>query len=242
MIDIYVPTYKRSDNLKISGLLGDDAILCVHTSEMDKYRTNFKNNKILELPDDTQGNMSKVRNFIKDNAKNNEFVMMDDDVKSIIRLQDRKQVKLSRDQFYDFLKNGFNMSYELETILWGVNLNSDPLSYREFEPFLFTSPILGPMSCHIKDGNRLRYDESLSLNEDYDYFLQVIYRYRKALRFQGYGYQIGEFLTTKGGCSEERTFKKEKYQAEIMIKKWGNKVVSYDFEKNNFNPRVRVPF
>lgn len=77
-MNIYVPSYKRSDNVLIRSWL-KDCILCVHEFEAKEYEQ--KQGNILVMPDSIRGNMAKVRNWILDNAIGNEFVMMDDDVK-----------------------------------------------------------------------------------------------------------------------------------------------------------------
>ena len=150
---------------------------------------------------------------------------------------------MSLPEIMDFLVNGFIMAEDLGTPLWGVNLQSDPKFYREYSPFSFLSPVLAPFCCHIIDDTvrrRIRYDERLGLNEDYDFFLQVIRIYHKVLRFNKYYYKA-DHLTVQGGCGAHRTLGEELRQAEIMIKKWGPKVVTYDFNKST-NPRIRVPF
>jgi len=131
------------------------------------------------------------------------------------------------------------MCEEFGTVLWGLNLQSDPRFYREYSPFSFLAPVLGPFSGHVLRENNLRYDERLGLNEDYDYFLQVIRKYRKVLRNNKFFYMAGH-LTQKGGCGSHRTLAKEREQAEIMKRKWGSKIVKYDFRKST-NPHVHVP-
>ena len=51
---------------------------------------------------------------------------------------------------------------------------------------------------------------------------------------------IAGHLKDKGGCGAYRILEEEKKQAELMIKKWGNKVVKYDFSKST-NPRINIP-
>jgi hypothetical protein len=149
-----------------------------------------------------------------------------------------KQIEVKEDYFMDFLANGFEMANDIGAKLWGVNLQSDPMFYMEYNPININVPVLGTFCCHIK--NELRYDERLGLNEDYDLFLQHCYKYRKVLRFDKWHYKA-RHLDMAGGCAAYRTIDEEKEQADIMIHKWGNSVVKYDFKKST-NPTLNVPF
>lgn len=91
----------------------------------------------------------------------------------------------------------------------------------------------------ITEGNYLRFDERLGLNEDYDFSLQVLHKHHKIFRNNKFHYRCGH-LTDKGGCGAYRLLDEEKKQAKVMIKKWGSRVVSYDFKKST-NPRVNCP-
>lgn len=237
-ISIITPSYKRADNVKARAVFGDRLIIACHEFEADEYRKWNPDNKIMVIPDSERGNMAKVRNFMLSNSPTKYLVMVDDDVIELGYHQGMAQKEFNNiDEIMSFLLNGFVMAEELGTCLWGVNLQSDPKFYREYSPFSLLSPVLGPLSCHIIGD--LRYDERLGLNEDYDYALQVLRLHHKILRFNKYYYQAGH-LTEKGGCGAYRTLDKEKQQSKIMIKKWGNKVVKYNFDKST-NPRLLVP-
>ena len=237
-ISIITPSYKRANNVKARCVFGDRLIIACHEFEVEEYEKFNPDNKLLVIPDDLRGNMAKVRNFMLENSPTKYLVMIDDDVIEVGYHESMKTIPFEFDKLMSFIVNGFVMAEELGTVLWGLNLQSDPKFYREYSPISFLSPVLGPFSCHIV--NDLRYDERLGLNEDYDYALQVLQRYHKILRFNKYYYLAGH-LTEKGGCGAYRTMDKEVAQSKIMIKKWGNKVVKYNFDKST-NPRISVPY
>jgi len=85
----------------------------------------------------------------------------------------------------------------------------------------------------------LRYDETLYLNEDYDFYLKTVMKHRKVLRFNKY-YYTADHLDKKGGCGAYRMKKHEIEQAEVMVKRWGAKIFRFDIDKST-NGRVRVP-
>lgn len=239
-IKIISPSYKRAGNVKAINLFHDHLIIAVHQFEENEYRKEYPNNELMILPDSIKGNMAKVRNYIRDNCNTRYLVMIDDDVKEVGYHEHMKQNPIGLIAIYEFLENGFSIAEELGTILWGINLQSDPKFYREYSPFSFLSPVLAPFSCHIVDDvNEIRYDERLGLNEDYDYALQVLNKCHKIFRNNKY-YYIAGHLTETGGCGSYRVLNEEKKQGVIMQEKWGSKVVKYDFSKST-NPRLKTP-
>lgn len=239
-IKIISPSYKRAGNVKAIDVFQDKLILAVHEFEAEEYRKAYPNNELMVMPDEIGGNMAKVRNYMRDHCGSRYMVMIDDDVEEIGFHENMKRYPIGLVAIMEFLENGFQMAEDVGTILWGINLQADPKFYREYSPFSFLSPVLGPFSCHIVDDvNDIRYDERLGLNEDYDFALQVLHKYHKIFRNNKYYYLAGH-LTETGGCGAYRVLDEERKQSEIMLKKWGDKVVSYNFKKTT-NPRVRVP-
>lgn len=236
-VSIITPSYKRANNVKARCVFGNNLIIACHEFEAEEYKKWNPDNKILVIPDELRGNMAKVRNFMLENSPTKYLVMIDDDVIEVGYHENMKTIPFNYDGLMSFIVDGFVMAEELGTVLWGLNLQSDPKFYREYSPISFLSPVLGPFSCHIV--NDLRYDERLGLNEDYDYALQVLQKYHKILRFNKYYYLAGH-ITEKGGCGAYRTMDKEIAQSKIMIGKWGNKIVKYNFDKST-NPRINVP-
>jgi hypothetical protein len=234
-IKIISPSYKRAGSARIFSLFGTSIVFAVHKFEEKGYRDKYPEDELMILPDKLRG---------KDNCNSDYLVMIDDDVKGIGYCEFKEgnsadQIMMSADQAYKFFLNGFSMAEELGTVLWGVNLQSDPKFYRNYSPISLLSPVLGTFSCHIVKGNDIRYDERLGLNEDYDFFIQVMHRYHKVLRFNKFFYMAGH-LKDKGGCGAYRTMKEEERQSKIMIKKWGSNVIKYDLKKST-NPRIYIP-
>ena len=239
-VKIICPTYKRAGNVKALNVFGVELVLAVHEFEVDQYEGSYPNNEIMVLPDETKGNMAKVRNYIRDNCGTRYLVMIDDDVEEFGYHERLKRYRIGLDKIMTFLENGFEMCEEFGTILWGVNLQADPKFYREYSPFSLLSPVLGPFCCHLVDNvKEVRYDERLGLNEDYDFALQVLRKYHKIYRNNKYYYLAGH-LTEEGGCGAYRLLDEEWRQAAIMLNKWGPDVVKYNFDKST-NPRIKVP-
>ena len=232
---IVIPSYKRAGNVK-TRLVLPDSILAIHEFEKEIYQKR-DGGELLVIPDVLRGNIAKVRNYILDNISDEEIVMMDDDISAIGYHENNKQNNMTSGDIIIFLNNGYQMARDMNITLWGVNLQSDPKFYRNYSPLSMLSPILGTFSCHLNP--ELRYDEDLFLNEDYDFYLKTIKKYRKTLRFNKY-YYMADHLDMSGGCGSYRLKDTEIEQGRIMQKRWGSKVYKFDINKST-NGRIKVP-
>ena len=238
---IVSPSYKRADDVKIRGWFFD-ITLAVHEFEAEEYKEKQGGNLMI-LPDSTRGNMAKVRQYILDQAGEDEWVvMMDDDVEEFGYFGKAEQkenwMPYDRDEFLDFLNMGCNLAEEVGTNLWGVNVSFDPRFYREYTPIALSSPVLGTF-CVQKKTKGISYDMRLGLKEDYDIFLQHLHKFHKVLRINRNYYRAAH-LTVAGGCGVYRNMDQEKKQAEIFTKKWGTKVIKWTPERST-NPRLYPP-
>lgn len=236
---VYIPSYNRVNSCITHNILPDKKwCYVVRKSQLEDYKKTVGD--VIATPDSVN-NIVKTRNWILENTPEDHIVMMDDDIRSLSFYDDREPIKADKDQIDRFITNGFEMCEELGGVLWGVNVQSDKKFYREQEPFTLTAVVLGPFSAIIK--NDIRYDERLTLKEDYDYFLQVLNKYRKVLRFNKWHYVAGH-LTQKGGVASYRTTEAEKENALSFQKKWGSKIVKFGKTQNgnvSFNPKILTP-
>ena len=236
---IYIPTYKRAGKMLTHKVFPEAIIVCPE-SQVDEYRKYYPDMEFMPCPDSVEGNTARKRNWVKDNADTDYLIMVDDDIRRFYYADNRKQHELSGEHLREVIENGFIMAEDLGTVLWGINLQTDLKFYREYSPFSLTSVVLGPFTGHIKRGNNLRYDERLPLKEDYDYSLQVLWKYRKLLRFNKYSYEAGHINNEDGGCVSIRTWERELEQNILLQKKWGKNIVKFDMERS-INPIVTVP-
>jgi len=237
MIGYYSPSYKRPKSA-ITQSVYPFVTYVVAGFEADEYEA--EGHKIWRVPDSAQGSVSRIRNYILDNAVEQKIVMVDDDIKAIYRWQKQKPYALDVNELQEFCENGFNMADELDVKAWGMNLLGDKGAYREYTPFSMKSCILGPFQAF--NNLDLRYDENLPLKEDYDLSLQILNKYRKTLRFNAYFYAAKQHTNT-GGCADYRTLEKEKQQFKLLQKKWGSKIIKIDRNTKGYdiNPIVKVP-
>ena len=222
-ISINCPSYKRP---KVETL--DYLPFCkvwVDNKEYDDYikaNQGFEKN-IISCPDGIQGNISRIRNYILDKEfeKGADVVcIIDDDMRGIYHFEGEKKycynkILVKEDEFIEFIEKYSILCEEFGFKLWGVNLNQDALSYRQYSPFSTTAVILGPFSCHLR--NNIRYDEKLPLKEDYDIAIQHLNKYRGCLRINKFFYDCKQSKQA-GGCATYRNYHKEIEQLNLLQK------------------------
>lgn len=223
-----------------------------------EFNHKHKDN-IVKCPKGIQGNVSRIRNYIL----NTEFAngadivcIVDDDLKAIEHFEmseDKtyayEKVKVKHTELLDFIYRYSLLCDEWGYKMWGVNINSDTMSFRQYSPFSTNSVVLGPFGVFLK-GMECRYDEALPLKEDYDIFIQNCNKYRGVLRLNGYHY-ICRQSEQKGGCAQYRNMEREKQQFEMLQKKYGSNIVRLDTsnkgrsKKNrkyiDYNPIIKIP-
>lgn len=235
----------------------------VAENEYDEYikaNKGFEKN-IIKVPNEVQGNVCRIRNYILDNElkENDAVLLIDDDLHYIGRHNAVGTYgyvvhKLSEEELYEMLEHYTILCKDLGFMHWGININKDRLQYRQTEPFSTKSYIGSPFSVFLK-GNDIRYDEQFSLKEDYDMTLQQCNRYRGCLRVNMYFYDCKQSKQA-GGCATYRNYAREEKQIRMLQKKWGDKIVRIDKSMNpkskcyvnpkekveiDYNPIIRVP-
>lgn len=256
-ISINSPSYKRPRGVKTLSYLPFCRIW-VDEGEAEAYREANPGAEIIACPTGVQGNVARIRNYILDQefARGMDAVLLlDDDISCIARYEVRdgyayNRVKLEAEDFLAFLEKYTIMAQDLGVKEWGVNCNSDAMSYRQFTPFSTTKVFLGgPFQCFLK-GNRCRYDETLPLKEDYDMVIQQYNVERGILRVNMYHY-ICEQSTIQGGCAAMRNREKEEQQFRALQEKWGEQLIRRDKSNKgksqkerkweDYNPVIKIP-
>lgn len=242
-IEILSPSYRRADSASTQEYL-PSCTYVVARSEKKAYESAGR--RVIAVPNDVQGNVCRVRNYILEHF--NPVLILDDDIRRFGRWNQQKNLKLNTDEAMEFIEHAFILARQFKARMWGMNLLPDKGAYREYTPFAFRAVVLGPVQGFINMD--LRYDESLPLKEDYDLSLQVLNKYRRTLRFNMYHYVCGQHNNV-GGCAAYRTMERERKQFLLLQKKWGSNIVRIDTQGGqvnqkkrtnwDINPVVRVP-
>lgn len=241
-IKIFAPSYKRPEK-SITQINYPSVTLVVRESEAEEYRKN--GNKIVVCPDNAQGNLCRVRNWILDNLYEDDtecIVLLDDDCSAISVWQEQNLIKLSDSQLIEFCERQSILTQDSELHFWGLNCVTDKGAYREYSPLGFLQYIGGPFQGHLKT-SEIRYDENLPLKEDYDMTLQHIHKYGGCLRINYANYNVKQ-SEQEGGCATYRNLDREKEQFFLLQKKWGKDIVKRDRKSKrsfDYNPIIKVP-
>jgi len=239
-VKFFAPSYKRPEK-SITQITYPFVKLVVRESEADEYISN--GNDIVIVPDEAQGNLCRIRNYILDNLFEDAdcLILLDDDCKGIYRWENQKKIKFDPDELLEFSEQMAILCNEFGFKFWGLNCIQDKGAYMEHTPFGTLQYIGGPFQAHLK--NEIRYDLDLPLKEDYDITLQHIKKYGGCLRVNFANYDVKQ-AEQAGGCATYRNVQKETEQFELLQKKWGSKIIAKDNKskrKFDFNPILKVP-
>lgn len=252
MFKIYAPSYQRAESA-FTHKTYPEVFYVVAESEAAEYRK--VHDRVVAVPDKVQGLLPRVYNWILKNADVENLVITDDDISCYGYFWEKKECKLSQEGLNSFIEHGFLLAEDLGAYFWGLNINDDRQSYREYTPFSMLSYIGGPFQAHRRS-HGIFYDLKMFLKEDYDMTLMQINKFRRVLRFNGYYYrakQGGSGSGQAGGCASYRNVKVEIEQVKALQRKWGNQIVKFDpregsrsnrtDKKQNFdvNPIIKVP-
>lgn len=236
-ISVAAPSYKRPNAVDTLTYLPSTKIY-VDEKEADEYRKNYPKANIVAVESKYQGNVCRIRNKILEDHKNEIVCIIDDDLRSIAYFEKDVDHKIPDEySFLAFLYKYTQMALDMDIRLWGINVNFDKQCYREYTPFSFTSYIGSPFMVHIRP--ELRFDERLSLKEDYDFTLQNLNKYRRTLRVNKYHYVVKQ-VDQPGGCAAYRNMDREKEQLLLLQKKWGSDIVRIDAGKSRSHKSEKV--
>lgn len=236
MIDFTIasPSWKRAERAIVHDYLPVRYVVC--ESQADAYRKRGLD--VWERPDSVQGSTSRVRNWILKNTPTPAVLMVDDDLRALGQWNGTKRRRLSGDEALEFIEHGFDLASQFGVKMWGVNpMAADKQACRECNPFSLGAFVGGPFTGFIDCD--LRYDERIPLKEDYDMTLQVLNKYRRALRFNSVHY-FNDMHGMPGGCADIRNLEREREHFEILQRKWGSGIVKRDRGNSHNGQRVRA--
>ena len=103
---IYSPSYKRADGVKTHKLI-PDIIYCVAEFEAQEYIDRGYN--VETMPNEVNGNIARVRNYIVDNYIKDKGIMIDDDIEAFKfwSIKENKPTQILIEDLHEFIENGF---------------------------------------------------------------------------------------------------------------------------------------
>lgn len=223
---VYIPSKGRAGKVTTHNLFLDSTIICPD-SEVDLYKEHHEN--VIGVPDDVKG-ITKTRNWILNNMDDEWMIQVDDDALSFHMFEEGKIRKfIDAEKIHEIIDNQFQLCDDWGLKTWGFSMAADYKFYREYTPFSTQGIIAANIIGIIK--NEIRFDERLKVKEDYDYSMQHIAKYKGVLRCMKYGIDVVH-LTNEGGCVSYRTKDTEMEAYNVLVQKWGRKVVKLQNNKN----------
>jgi len=214
---IVIPSRKRSENMEEILEIFPRAIIAVHESEVDDYKTSAP--QITLMAHSIKGNIGAIRNEILKKVPSECVIFCDDDLKWMWCMTGQRQRKTTdAEAIRQVIENALQCSLDLGIELFSFSRNRDPLQYFANRPFNLTGP-----SCRIFGiiGRRFKFDESLEWGEDIDMTLQHLLENRITLHDFRYYFDFGGVGEGAGGLQGKRTSDGRIRSVKLLSEKWG---------------------
>lgn len=229
--NIYVPSYKRYDRIITKNIL-NYCTYVVRKSEEQLYRDAGVDN-LIAVEDEEINSMVKVFQWIIDNAKEDVFVYIDDDIQDLIYRLDKNEDIGDPDKVTAEIERIGQIIYDLGIGMAGTDVTPRPFGYdREFA---FTG-IVGGLVWINKAVYKAKIDTSVEFNDDCDKVLQELLHNRIILKPK-YLCMKTTVDMNSGGSQDYKTRQGQIDSIQNMKIKWG-KYFEYDFKKNT--PKIMV--
>jgi hypothetical protein len=239
-VSVVIPSFKRAGMVKCADYF-KTAKICVPAAQEADYLQHYDRSRVVAIPDSEDGNIARKRNAILDRFPR-PLLMLDDDVECLMVGERGEVRRMSPEEAQALIIHGFNLAHEWGCVLWGINVNTDRISYQPYKPFSLTSMVLGPFMGHLD--HDLRYDERMGSKDDYDLSLSALNKHKRILRLNKYAYRAAHG-DNKGGLISMRSLDFETRYCRAIEAKWGRQIIRYPLKPRKLtdllNGDVNIP-
>lgn len=231
-VHLAIISHKRPENIeKMEEIVGNPERIHWYVGKNDKKAYRSALGEVIEV-----GDLCKSRNKAIQlaNSEDKYCLQLSDDLKECGMVSSSGQ--LNKPNFTEIIKEMFKILSTTPLYLAGVAPTANLFFYNPLKPIGLKHFILGDMML-IKR-NKLKFDEKLSLKEDYDYTLQHIKTYGGVLRLN---YILPSFKhrVNKGGAVDIRTDEKEQQAIQYLKNKWGSCIRDNPRRKNEILLKIK---
>lgn len=214
-VGIYVPSYKRSNDIETWYVLDGNCTYVVRESEEQKYR-EAGITKILSAPDELINSAQKVRYWILENTPEDIIIQIDDDVKEF-RYTSHFSDVLTKDEIFDELYRVCQIMSDLKIGYGGTRNVANILTYSQEVRFTGT---IGTVDIFNKSVFKAKPDPMASYAEDTDRVLQELLINRIVFVSAYFGI-VHDIDGKAGGDTDNKTVKKLNTARDYLMQKWG---------------------
>lgn len=204
-----VPSKGRAGSVTTTSIL-PFAVLYVPENEVTAYKKTNSGQRVIGVPAEIRG-ITKTRNWILSNSDDLRIVMVDDDVKNQgwVKLFSRKckHKKMNGEEWRGVCEKLFDACEDIGWKIWGVATQSAPRSVYSWKPIISHSYVTASFMGIVND-NKMLFDESFIVKEDYEIGLRHIKEYGGVLCAR-HVYWENSHWKDDGGCKDYRTGKIE---------------------------------
>lgn len=229
---IYIPSYKRADTITTHLLLEYYKVV-IRQSEYEDYLKTIPAENIIAVPDELICSVPKVWNWIIDNAEEDCFCIIGDDVPRFYYRMEKSEAITDPEVITSEIERIGQLMMDLD-IGWGCDdATNVPWGYDAEFTFKGTTGGINWVNRHKL---KARFDESVGYCCDTDVVMQELLINRIILK--------PKYLCPGGGADKNKGGNSKKSREsmiasfELMKSKWG-KYFDYDLKTNKIY--VRVP-
>lgn len=112
----YIISYGRAGTMTTHKVI-PNAKIVIPESQYKDYQKIHGTKKLFVIPDDMDGTIGKKRNAVLDLTPEKKIIMLDDDMKKIFFIEDRRD--LTHREIMDYSHLGFQICKDLNSHYWG---------------------------------------------------------------------------------------------------------------------------
>lgn len=232
-VGIYVPSYKRYDNIMTYHIFEKCKYLVRKSQAIQYENAGIAHDDIWAVDDELINSGSKAYFYAFYNAPEDIIVVADDDIEDVIfRLDEPHPLNKNKEMITDEI-------YRIAQLVWdlGIGLASNPHSgpLYNYDMEFGWKGIPGAIKWVNRRVFKAKRDPEVSNNFDIDMIMQELLVNRITLipKF----FLLKSYIDTLAGGASERMRQEQIDSINRMKLKWG-KYFSYDFKKNK--PKINV--
>jgi len=230
---VVIPSRGRSSTIgQQSFALFPDAIVCVDESEHDDYAPIIPKCQLMLHP--YMNSLTKIFNFMIDNIEDDIFIVGDDLLKLHCFVGRKNTVYTDPTVIKQVVENAEYVAKRIGAKYFGFSNSPVPFRFQAYNPIKLCGFIAAAYGVIGKD---IRYDESITLREDYDFTLQQLQKNRYV--YIDTRFHFEQFVPYKndqpGGLAIYKSSERFAREQAYLKRKWGKYISVYSNSQPNIN-------